>query len=86
MLNCEIIKNAGWLGCVIWKTWIKRLLADDMGWVKPCKLLALLVLEREQTKPGPTLLIAPTSVIGNCKRIEKFAPQLTTLIHHGSDP
>jgi SNF2 family DNA or RNA helicase len=43
------------------------------------------VLEREQGKPAPTLLIAPTSVIGNWqKEIEKFAPHLTTLIHHGS--
>lgn len=33
----------------------------------------------------PTLLIAPTSVVGNWqKEIEKFAPQLRSLVHHGS--
>jgi SNF2 family DNA or RNA helicase len=34
----------------------------------------------------PTLLIAPTSVVGNWqKEIAKFAPQLKTMVHHGSD-
>ncbi|TAE46741.1 MAG: DEAD/DEAH box helicase, partial [Oscillatoriales cyanobacterium] len=32
----------------------------------------------------PTLLIAPTSVVGNWqKEMEKFAPELRSLIHHG---
>jgi SNF2 family DNA or RNA helicase len=69
------LENLGLNGC----------LADDMGLGKTMQVISLLVLEREQTQPGPTLLIAPTSVIGNWqKEIEKFAPQLTTLIHHGS--
>ncbi len=34
----------------------------------------------------PTLLIAPTSVVGNWKKeIEKFAPHLKAIVHHGSD-
>ncbi|MFN6568507.1 DEAD/DEAH box helicase [Dendronalium sp. ChiSLP03b] len=34
----------------------------------------------------PTLLIAPTSVVGNWqKEIAKFAPHLKTMVHHGSD-
>jgi SNF2 family DNA or RNA helicase len=34
----------------------------------------------------PTLLIAPTSVIGNWgKEIEKFAPHLRYMLHHGAD-
>ena len=70
------LENLGLNGC----------LADDMGLGKTMQVISLLVLEREQTQPGPTLLIAPTSVIGNWqKEIEKFAPQLTTLIHHGSE-
>jgi SNF2 family DNA or RNA helicase len=70
------LENVGLNGC----------LADDMGLGKTMQVISLLVLEREQTKPGPTLLIAPTSVIGNWqKEIEKFAPHLTTLIHHGSE-
>jgi SNF2 family DNA or RNA helicase len=36
--------------------------------------------------PKPTLLIAPTSVVGNWyKEIEKFAPHLSAIVHHGSD-
>jgi SNF2 family DNA or RNA helicase len=78
------LENLGLNGC----------LADDMGLGKSAQVIARLVQEREQTqqkskKPKstvpPTLLIAPTSVVGNWqKEIEKFAPQLTTLIHHGS--
>jgi SNF2 family DNA or RNA helicase len=34
----------------------------------------------------PTLLIAPTSVVGNWKKeVEKFAPHLRAVVHHGSD-
>ncbi|NJK37946.1 MAG: DEAD/DEAH box helicase [Oscillatoriales cyanobacterium RM2_1_1] len=36
--------------------------------------------------PTPTLLIAPTSVLGNWqKEIKKFAPHLKTRVHHGGD-
>ncbi len=76
---------------VAWLRYLESLglngcLADDMGLGKTMQVISVLVLEREQTQVGPTLLIAPTSVIGNWqKEIEKFAPYLTTLIHHGSE-
>lgn len=64
-------------------------LADDMGLGKTMQVIARLLQEREDEEggaPDPTLLVAPTSVIGNWrKEIERFAPQLRTLIHHGSD-
>ena len=64
-------------------------LADDMGLGKTIQIIALLLHEREQLQQDqalpPTLLIAPTSVLGNWqKEIEKFAPQLVSVIHHGS--
>lgn len=74
---------------VAWLRYLESLglngcLADDMGLGKTMQVISLLVLEREQGQPAPTLLIAPTSIIGNWqKELEKFAPQLTTLIHHG---
>lgn len=62
-------------------------LADDMGLGKTMQVIARLIQEKEQSEqPRPTLLIAPTSVVGNWqKEIEKFAPHLNTLIHHGSN-
>jgi SNF2 family DNA or RNA helicase len=69
-------------------------LADDMGMGKSFQVIARLVQEREaipKTRKKaaplpPTLLIAPTSVVGNWqKEIEKFAPQLRSHLHHGSD-
>jgi SNF2 family DNA or RNA helicase len=60
-------------------------LADDMGLGKTIQVLARLVQERGgQGKTAPTLLVAPTSVIGNWKKeIERFAPGLKAFIHHG---
>jgi len=77
-------------------------LADDMGLGKTIQFIALLLNEREGTgdreqgtgKKGggrlkglnPTLLFAPTSVVGNWVReIERFAPKLKVLVHHGPE-
>ncbi len=75
---------------VAWLQLLERLglggcLADDMGLGKTIQVIARLLLEKEEGGPaGPTLLIAPTSVIGNWrKEIERFAPRLTTHLHHG---
>lgn len=36
--------------------------------------------------PGPTLLFAPMSVVGNWNReVQRFAPTLKVLVHHGPD-
>ena len=60
-------------------------LADDMGLGKTIQVIARLLAEREGgDRPAPTLLIVPTSVIGNWQReIQRFGPQLQVLIHHG---
>jgi SNF2 family DNA or RNA helicase len=67
-------------------------LADDMGLGKTIQVIARLVQEREQAAQNgvetvpPTLLIAPTSVLGNWQReLAKFAPQLRVTIHHGAE-
>lgn len=76
----QYLENLGLNGC----------LADDMGLGKTVQVIARLVQEREQAekekvKLPPTLLIAPTSVVGNWQReIEKFAPTLKAIVHHGT--
>ena len=62
-------------------------LADDMGLGKSIQVIARLLSEREtEVRVPPTLLIVPTSVVGNWQReVEKFAPDLKVSIHHGSD-
>jgi SNF2 family DNA or RNA helicase len=62
-------------------------LADDMGLGKTVQVIAQLAREKEQGELTlPSLLIAPTSVIGNwVMEIKKFAPALTAIIHHGPD-
>lgn len=77
---------------VAWIQYLEKLglngcLADDMGLGKTVQVIAFLLREREASEPVlPTLLIAPTSVVGNWyKEIEKFAPHLKVIVHHGSN-
>lgn len=62
-------------------------LADDMGLGKTIQLLAFLLHLKEAGRAyRPTLLICPTSVLGNWLReCQKFAPTLRPYVHHGSD-
>jgi hypothetical protein len=63
-------------------------LADDMGLGKTMQLLALLLrrLEDGPRNGRPSLLVAPTSVVGNWEReIERFAPSLPIARHYGAD-
>ena len=73
------LENLGLNGC----------LADDMGLGKSLQVIARLIQERENSNGSksllPTLLIAPTSVVGNWQReIAKFAPHLKVMVHHGA--
>lgn len=62
-------------------------LADDMGLGKTIQLIALWLHERETGRsPGPTLLVVPMSLVGNWQReIERFAPSLRVMVHHGTE-
>jgi len=63
-------------------------LADDMGLGKTIQVIAWL-LHRKELMPDdshPILIVCPTSVLGNWQReIERFAPQLPVIRHHGLD-
>ena len=50
------------------------------------QLTALLLHAKEQgAKDGPTLVICPTSVVGNWRHeLARFAPSLRVLVHHGA--
>jgi superfamily II DNA or RNA helicase len=61
-------------------------LADDMGLGKTVQTLALLLRERRSGERRPVLLVCPTTVINNWrKEAERFAPELSVLVHHGID-
>jgi len=78
-----------------WLSFLERFgfgacLADDMGLGKTIQLLAILAGERQEAKARgqdrvlPTLLIVPTSVVGNWVReTHRFCPQLDVVVHHG---
>ncbi|MFC7365775.1 DEAD/DEAH box helicase [Bhargavaea changchunensis] len=60
-------------------------LADDMGLGKTVQLIAYLLHARESgNAEAPSLIICPTSVIGNWqKELQRFAPEHPVLIHYG---
>ncbi|OED36580.1 hypothetical protein AB833_26655 [Chromatiales bacterium (ex Bugula neritina AB1)] len=62
-------------------------LADDMGLGKTIQVITLLLMIRKQTRPVsqsmPSLLVLPTSLLGNWKaELEKFAPSLACCFVH----
>ncbi len=64
------------------------ILADDMGLGKSIQVLAFLLMEKHTRGhlPGPTLLICPTSLLGNWRReIQRFAPELRVHTHYGPE-
>lgn len=77
-------RGASWLAFL--EQWgLGACLADDMGLGKTIQLIALLLhLKAQDALEHPTLLVCPTSVLGNWEReIRRFAPSLHVLVHHG---
>ncbi|MCV3214747.1 DEAD/DEAH box helicase [Plectonema radiosum NIES-515] len=75
---------------VAWLAFLERwglgaCLADDMGLGKTIELICfLLYLKQEEALEKPTLLVCPTSVLGNWEReVKKFAPTLKVVQYHG---
>jgi SNF2 family DNA or RNA helicase len=62
-------------------------LADDMGLGKTIQYIAyLLQVKKEAPGHSPSLLICPTSLVGNWeKELRKFAPDLNIYLHYGID-
>ena len=64
------------------------ILADDMGLGKSIQTIAFLLKEQEEQDglPAPTLLVCPTSLLGNWRReIARFGPSLKVYTHYGPD-
>ncbi len=75
---------------VSWLAFLERwglgaCLADDMGLGKTIELIAFLLhLKEQEVLEAPTLLVCPTSVLGNWEReVKKFGPSLKAIVHHG---
>jgi SNF2 family DNA or RNA helicase len=58
-----------------------------MGLGKTIQTIALILHDLEDGGAGgPVLVVCPTSVVGNWAReIDRFAPSLRVMVHHGSD-
>ncbi|WP_413171545.1 DEAD/DEAH box helicase [Anabaena azotica] len=77
-------RGAAWLAFL--ERWgLGACLADDMGLGKTVQFIAFLLhLQEQDALENPTLLVCPTSVLGNWEReIKKFAPTLKVLEYHG---
>ena len=84
-LRAYQLDGIAWLGFLA-EYGFNGILADDMGLGKTLQTLAHIQLERDNKRlVQPTLIVAPTSLLGNWKReAERFTPGLSTLIWHGS--
>nr|WP_225938731.1 DEAD/DEAH box helicase [Kovacikia minuta] len=77
-------RGIGWLSFL--EQWgLGACLADDMGLGKTIQLIAFLLnLQEQKALEAPTLLVCPTSVLGNWEReVKKFGPSLKVALHHG---
>ncbi|MBD2692794.1 DEAD/DEAH box helicase [Anabaena catenula] len=77
-------RGAAWLAFL--ERWgLGACLADDMGLGKTIQFIAFLLhLQEENVLENPTLLVCPTSVMGNWeKEVKKFAPTLKVFEYHG---
>ncbi len=73
-------RGVGWLG-FLGRVGLGALLADDMGLGKTAQVIASMLADPVD---GPTLVVCPTSVLGNWEReVHRFAPALSVLVHHG---
>ena len=88
-------RGVGWLD-YLRRLHVGACLADDMGLGKTVQAIALMLHVRSRrqqpnggepsarSRSAPSLLICPTSVVANWKHeIDRFAPSLNALIHHG---
>lgn len=79
-------RGVGWLH-YLGELGLGACLADDMGLGKTIQAIALLLHQRA-TNPEEhlvSLLLCPTSVVANWRHeVERFAPSLRVLVHHGS--
>jgi hypothetical protein len=77
-------RGHGWLR-MLGDLGVGAILADDMGLGKTVQAIAMLASEREERQDlGPTLVVCPMSVVKQwAAEIERFAPSLRVLSHHG---
>ena len=79
-------RGHGWLR-MLGDLGVGAILADDMGLGKTVQAIAMLASEREEfgaESLGPTLVVCPMSVVKQwVAEIERFAPKLRVLSHHG---
>lgn len=63
---------------------LNGILADEMGLGKTLQTIAFLAHLREMGTPGPFLVVAPLSTLGNwVSEIERFAPSIPAILYHG---
>lgn len=62
-------------------------MADDMGLGKTIQVISLILKMKEENRlKKPILVVCPTTLLGNwMKELEMFAPNIKSVIYHGSE-
>lgn len=76
-------QGVAWLD-VLGRAGLGAVVADDMGLGKTVQLIAFMCVLRQRER-GPSLIVAPTSVLLSWShQLEQFAPHLTVAVWHGA--
>jgi superfamily II DNA or RNA helicase len=76
-------RGVAWLAAMV-ELGLGGCLADDMGLGKTLQVIAL-HLHRAAAGQGPTLVVCPTSLLGNWEReVHRFAPEVPVRRYHGA--
>jgi SNF2 domain-containing protein/SNF2 helicase protein/helicase-like protein len=79
-------RGVGWMGAIAAHR-LGGCLADDMGLGKTIQAIGFLLARRQADRHDrrPSLIVCPTSVVGNWEReLQRFAPTLPVVRHHGA--
>jgi len=78
-------RGVAWL-CSMAGLGLGACLADDMGLGKTIQLIGFLLQRAATRQRRPSLIVCPTSVVGNWEReLARFAPGLPVVEHYGAD-
>jgi SNF2 family DNA or RNA helicase len=74
-----------WLS-LIHREGLGGILADEMGLGKTLQIIAMLSAAGKASSKSPSLVVATGTLLENWRReLEKFAPNILTLVHHGAE-
>lgn len=69
----------------LWMNGLCGILADEMGLGKTIQAISMIAHLKEMKVPGPFLIVAPLSTLGNwVNEFRRWTPEIETILYHGT--